>query len=579
MNADTRLDALLRLALAELEAEQVTLGTCPPRSARLEVLAAYPEPPEAAQQQFMLDCWPAEPGVWSGSGSIASALLIPIQPETGSSALLAFFSTQEDRFRIEDAQRIDPLLGLLALALEHRVLQEMAVQTQSLARLIRQASQSLVDTPQNLLEVLCEDLLRHRYTTCTILLYGPVREDRPQGRFDYLEVAASWSRRHGYGAAMGTRFYLPQELDYLAALEAGETLVVDADLAEFSAQMDPFIRAFLDAERVRALALIPLNAGPRKIGLLFVATSRNRIMSAEEIEFCQTISEFITLSAMTQLLQQQRDLIQWGRAALLDAVTNGVVMVLPDAEGARVLTVNQVFTGMFGPAQTEVQGLLLPEMLDRMRIPRRVSDELRQLWLRVPVRDTARQHGEFHMVHSEGHALDVAWYSGPVYQGERVIGRIYTFQDVTAERAAIAMRATFLSRISHELRTPLTSIQGYAQLILELAGDDLPPVAREFARTILASSVHLHAVFDDIIELSRADAGQIQLSLMPITLPEALAQAVSRCRPRLESRRQQIRLENLEPLPPVMADVNYLMQALHQLLSNAIKFSPPDSTI
>jgi signal transduction histidine kinase len=196
------------------------------------------------------------------------------------------------------------------------------------------------------------------------------------------------------------------------------------------------------------------------------------------------------------------------------------------------------------------------------------------------VRDPSTQIGEFHMVHSEGYPLDIAWYSAPVYQNpNQIMGRIYTFHDVTAERNAVRVRSAFLSRVSHELRTPLTSIHGFAEFILEAVGDDLPPLAREYTEIILSSAKHLRTVFTDMIELTRAEAGELKLNLREAHLPDVIISVVAQLELQYKQRQQTVVMELDDELPSVNIDVDRMIQVLANLITNAIKFSPEKGTI
>jgi signal transduction histidine kinase len=291
------------------------------------------------------------------------------------------------------------------------------------------------------------------------------------------------------------------------------------------------------------------------------------------------VSEFLAISAMAQLLQQQRERMEQNRAALLDAVTDGVVMVVPYGQGGHVLTVNQRFIHMFEVPEAHAEGDTLIQLLGQMQLAEDVRQELRASWLSIPVRDPAERRGDFRMVNSEGQPLDVEWYSAPVYQDAHVLGRIYTFHDVTPERAAQRLRAAFLSRISHELRTPLTSIRGFAEFILEATGDQLPDLAREYTEIILNSAKHLNTVFTDMIEITRADAGELKLNKVEAHLPDIIIDAVARMELQYKDRKQQVIMELDDDLPPVSVDVDRLMQVLTNLLTNAIKYSPEGGKI
>lgn len=510
-----------------------------------------------------------------------SALIFPMYVQDVQIGALGLFSGTSGQYTAEDVIRLVETVSMVRIVLENMYLYDALAQNIIVSQLILLTAQTIVDnpSPQQIIDVLRERLFDAHVTSCAILLYGPMSEDRPNGPFDYLEMSGSWSRRRGSGIALGTKIYLKDYPEYLQRLDARETLVFTRDLTDFTARLDPFVRSIIRAERIRALTLLPLHAGQRKIGVLLIGADRPHTFTPQELKNYQTVSEFLGISTMAQILQQQHDLVQQGRAALLDAVTDGVVMVLPDASGARVLTVNKLFTNLFGLPENVAQGLLLPQLLEQMQIPEGVRQDLRRTWLSIAVRDPSTQRSEFHMVHSEGYPLDIEWYSAPVYQGARVLGRIYIFHDVTAERTALRVRSAFLSRISHELRTPLTSIHGFAEFILEAAGEDLPPLAREYTEIILSSARHLRTVFTDMIDLTRADAGELKLHLRPAHLPDVIINVAAQLEFQYKKRQQSVILQLDDDLPQVNIDVDRVIQVVANLLSNAVKFAPEGSTI
>jgi signal transduction histidine kinase len=505
-----------------------------------------------------------------------SALVIPLVVSGELIGLLALFAAAQRAYTPGDGGKLRNWVSLLRTALDNHRLRE----NQSVALAIQYMALVIGEnpSPQDLIDKLHEHLYGPHITTSVMLLYGPRREDRPNGPFDYVEVRGLWSKRRGSGIGLGLRLYLQQYPDMMAQLEERKVIAVSS-LREIENRLDPLIRGFLRAERIHSMILIPLHAAQRRLGALLIATDRTYQFPPHELRGYQTVSEFLAMSAMAQVLQQQHDFVQRGRAALLDAVTDGVMMVLPNAGGPHVLTVNQTFTRMFNLAQSRAQGLSLSQVLDRMQIPQDVVQELRRQWMSVPVSDPSTPRGEFNMMHPEGFSASIEWYSAPVYQENRVLGRIYTFHDVSAARAAANLRANFLSRVSHELRTPLTSIQGFAQFILESSGDALPKVAREYTEIILRSARHLNLVFSDIIEIARADTGRMPLNLETVSLIDVIQQAVKLLEPQSRAR-GQIVVINADPnLPDVRIDMSRIIQVLSNLISNAIKYAPKDTTI
>ena len=191
----------------------------------------------------------------------------------------------------------------------------------------------------------------------------------------------------------------------------------------------------------------------------------------------------------------------------------------------------------------------------------------------------AVQRGEFNMIHPDGFPAAIEWYSAPVHHDNRVMGRMYIFHDASASRTAANLRANFVSRVSHELRTPLTSIRGFAEFILEELGDELPDLAREYTEIILNSARHLNALFSEVIEITRADTGEMNLHLTNAHLPDLIIDVVALLELSYKERGQIVIMELDDDAPPVSVDDNRITQVLTNLLNNAIKYTPPDTRI
>lgn len=141
---------------------------------------------------------------------------------------------------------------------------------------------------------------------------------------------------------------------------------------------------------------------------------------------------------------------------------------------------------------------------------------------------------------------------------------------------ANAAKDRFLAMLSHELRTPLSPIVHAVTLLEEI---ECPPAVREHIDTI-QRNVRLEArLIDDLLDLARIRNGKLRLELHPVDVHEALRQAIKTCQPDLSTRRIRV-MEKLEaPDPHVRGDFARLQQVFWNLLTNAAKFSPEDSTI
>jgi signal transduction histidine kinase len=149
-----------------------------------------------------------------------------------------------------------------------------------------------------------------------------------------------------------------------------------------------------------------------------------------------------------------------------------------------------------------------------------------------------------------------------------------------AAEAASRAKSQFLANVSHELRTPLNAVINFAQLIAEeLHGPVGNAKYVEYAETIRSSGQYLLALFNDLLDLARADSGRLTLARQPVNLRAQIALV---CRMMLaEAQAAQVTLTTDVPqtLPSVLGDSTRLRQVLVNLISNAIKFTEPGGSV
>jgi two-component system, chemotaxis family, CheB/CheR fusion protein len=152
-------------------------------------------------------------------------------------------------------------------------------------------------------------------------------------------------------------------------------------------------------------------------------------------------------------------------------------------------------------------------------------------------------------------------------------------QDVTRAREAERLRDEFVSTVSHELRTPLTSISGYVDLLLDGADGEVSGTTEHFLTIVQQNGRRLIALVNDLLDMSRIDAGQIGLQREEVNLAAQLHEVATAFAPQVAAKRQTLRLELPEPLPPIWADVQRSAQIFTNLVSNAHKYTPEGGAI
>jgi len=145
--------------------------------------------------------------------------------------------------------------------------------------------------------------------------------------------------------------------------------------------------------------------------------------------------------------------------------------------------------------------------------------------------------------------------------------------------AASQHKSEFLANMSHELRTPLNAIIGFSEVLAQGMFGEINEKQTEYLHDILESGRHLLSLINDILDLSKIEAGRMELELTEFDLPQAIQNALTLVRER--ALRRGIALHHLidNRVADVRADERKVKQVLLNLLSNAIKFTPEGGRI
>jgi signal transduction histidine kinase len=145
--------------------------------------------------------------------------------------------------------------------------------------------------------------------------------------------------------------------------------------------------------------------------------------------------------------------------------------------------------------------------------------------------------------------------------------------------AASQHKSEFLANMSHELRTPLNAIIGFSEVLTDRMFGELNEKQEEYLKDIYASGTHLLSLINDILDLSKIEAGRMELELTDFHLPTALDNALTLVRERAGRRDITLQTSVDERLGEVRADERKIRQVVLNLLSNAIKFTPEGGLI
>ncbi|MDQ3265542.1 MAG: response regulator [Myxococcota bacterium] len=168
----------------------------------------------------------------------------------------------------------------------------------------------------------------------------------------------------------------------------------------------------------------------------------------------------------------------------------------------------------------------------------------------------------------------------PVFDGGGALrGVCVVLRDITEQKLLEERKDEFVSIVSHELRTPLTSISGALDLVLNFLAGDINDKQQRYLAMAKDSTDKLNAIVDDLLDISKFAKGRMRMSFELACLDELVSRAVEKYGPALMEKR--IRLTPKLPTAPLraLADPNRITQVLHNLLTNAVKFTPEGGDI
>ncbi len=285
-----------------------------------------------------------------------------------------------------------------------------------------------------------------------------------------------------------------------------------------------------------------------------------------------------TVIEITELKQTVRTLEE--RTTYLHAlITNNPLGVLAMNADGRVLTCNQAFEEMFQVRSADVIGRDAEELVDR---PQKSLDGEKQLSVIAAKKTTC---AVTRRKRPDGRWIDLEVHTVPIIIGDRITGFYAIYQDIServaaeselratkeAAEAANKAKSEFLANMSHEIRTPMNGVL----LAAELATAESPtPVQREYLDTIRNSGESLLLLLNDLLDLSKIEAGKMEVHLSDFSIHRCLRECVKLLDPRARQKCLKVSVHIDEELPEFASgDSLRLRQILLNLIGNAVKFT------
>ncbi len=332
-----------------------------------------------------------------------------------------------------------------------------------------------------------------------------------------------------------------------------------------------------------SLVGVPLLVEGRVIGVLHVGTSRRHEFGDDDVRLLQLVADRAALAIdRARLYEAEREAraaaerLAAERVAILGQIADGVIIVSPDGE---IAFANAAARGLLGLSPSD--GSAVDRRADGNRSLNGPSLPMTALPLVHAALDGHTTIGEELRIewdHTSARVVEASAAPVVAPDGDR-LGAVLTLRDVSAQRDLERQKDEFIANVSHELKTPLTGIKASIGVILANEPPSTPEPLHRMLVNIGRASDRLEKLVADLLELSRLQAGRVQLRPRPSDLNALAGRAARAIEPLAQERGQRVILDLPDAPLFGVVDAERLEQAVLNLLSNAHKYGLPGGQI
>jgi len=528
-----------------------------------------------------------------------SILAVPLTLGSKTIGMLSAQSYENNAYTEEDLQLLSTLANQAVVAIQNgRLFGETQRLAQELEQRVIERTAQLKREQQNtetLLRILTEvssslDLDRALNRTLSLLNEAIGAE---QGTIMLLHPEDNQLHyRAGYG-------YLSDRAEQSGrgfTLKVGEGLagwVVqnrEAALVDNLQVDDRWVQSQSSSREHRSAIVAPLLVAEDVIGVLMVFRREERYFTPDALNLVKAIASQVAVAInnahLYELIRDQAERLglmlrkeqeEASRSqAILEAVADGVLVTgannriaFLNASIQRILSINAVhlidqplenFGGLFGKASSSWM-------------------ETIRNWSQSP---STYQSGDTYAEQLElGDGRIALIHLAPVILQNDFLGTVSIFRDITHEVEVDRLKSEFVATVSHELRTPMTAIKGYVDVLLMGAAGAVNENQSHFLNIVKSNIDRLNILVNDLLDISRIEAGRVILTPQPLDLREIAENVISdvQRRSQEEGKPMKVSLDVPKTLPRVMGDPERIRQVIDNLVDNAYHYTPENGTI
>lgn len=342
---------------------------------------------------------------------------------------------------------------------------------------------------------------------------------------------------------------------------AANEVIVTSDVSK-----DPrLIVPAVGEENIQAMAMAPMHARGKVIGILSVLSYEPYVFDEQEIAVLRAIADQVGLALDNARLYEATRSQQSRLHTVLQSTADAIIST--DAQGT-VNLINQAAERLFDLRSNQVIG----QPLFTIALPIELRDGLAEAF-------AADMPGGFDVLLSSGRFLSavispvLVAFDGTPQQN----GWVIVLQDISHIKEAERARLQFIQTAAHDLRNPL-GVTLSALTMLQRSWKEPTATDREVFSIAMRGVNRMQDLIDDLLHLEKLESG-VDFALIPFDIGELLQNAVQDFGPTLEQRNQQFLLQIAPLLPMVTGDARWLSRALANLLSNAHKYTPDGGLI
>ena len=532
-------------------------------------------------------------------GTPSSILAVPMNLGGETIGVLSAQSYQANVYNQDDLQILSTLANQAIVAIQNgRLFAETQRLAEELEARVVERTAQLQREQQNtetLLRILTEvssslDLDRALNRTLALLNDAIGAE---QGTIMLLQPDDNMLHyRAGYG------YLTRQAVDESRAitLRVGEGLAGwvlenrQAVLIEDLHQDQRWVRASAGSREHRSSIVAPMMVGEDVIGVLMVFHRKVAHFSPEILNLVQAIAGQVAVAINnahlyelirdqaerlgTMLRKQQEEASR--SQAILEAVADGVLVTGLDN---KVTFINRSAENILDLPSDHILGKVLDTFGG-------LFGKAAVTWMQT-IRGWSEDSASYQSGDSYAEQIEldnkriVLVHLAPVMLQNDFLGTVSIFRDITHEVEVDRLKSEFVATVSHELRTPMTSIRGYADILLLGAAGALNENQSHFLQIIKNNTERLNILVNDLLDISRIEAGRVTLAPQPLDLRDVAEDVLADIlrRSQEENKPMAISLEAPKELPRVFGDSERVRQIIDNLVDNAYHYTPMDGQI